>query len=424
MLSTHQLRQPQQRHRLRPLRLALFGFAASSALVLTGCSTWNPWAGASGNADSPERTEALSHADAAETLQGGPAADRADRADLEEGTASAEAAEASASTASSDAPDVIASPKKTSWTDRLAFWRSADEDAGPARPAPAFPRDDSVSYAKNVLDLFALERIADRPFDPTLPADIGADVPFIPQAAEGDPLSAPTPSSTSVLGVSLPTGWGKSLKDAVMPSSPEELKSRLMGFVDAKAYPDRQAAQKAFAQQVSDAMVRALTDEGFEAVRVDPPVRGTYTVEGYTWTAVTFADPARGCPKPTETAAAKSAVTASLRPEAERCRIVFTVTDRTAEEEPVRAATPWLGLTPEASPDGLWLFRTTNLMVSLTDEAREGLKVELAPIFRGMVKNLPAGTHLYAAPVRTPAGWLEPYVIEPRGTHRFRSSQQ
>lgn len=63
-------------------------------------------------------------------------------------------------------------------------------------------------------------------------------------------------------------------------------------------------------------------------------------------------------------------------------------------------------------------------MVSLTDEAREGLKVELAPIFRGMVKNLPAGTHLYAAPVRTPAGWLEPYVIEPRGTHRFRSSQQ
>lgn len=318
------------------LRLALFGLAATSTLALSGCSTWNPWSDAE---DAPAAQ--TSDMTPETTPDGGKTSSWTDklafwRSDDESAEASTEAPAETAPTEETPSADA---QQETGWTDKLAFWRRGETTPkAPAAPAPAFPRDASVSYAKNVLDLFTLERIADRPYDPALPADMDANVPFVPQAVEGDPLATPTPKSANVLGVSVSMNWSRNLKDAVMPSSPEELKSRLMGFVDASRQPERPAAQKAFAQQVSDAMVAALTDEGFEAVRIEPPVRGTYTVDGYTWTAVTFADPARGCPKPAPHAGE------GLRPEGERCRIVFTVADRTVEEEPLREATPWLGL--------------------------------------------------------------------------------
>lgn len=394
------------------LRLALFGLAATSTLALSGCSTWNPWGDAE-DAPAAQTAESTTEATPETTTDAAKASSWTDK--LAFWRSDDEPAEAPVETAPTAETPSTDTAQETGWTDKLAFWRSGDDaPKAPAAPAPAFPRDASVSYAKNVLDLFALERIADRPYDPALPADMDANVPFVPQAVEGDPLA--TPKSANVLGVSVSMNWSRNLKDAVMPSSPEELKSRLMGFVDASLQPDRPAAQKAFAQQVSDAMVAALTDEGFEAVRIEPSVRGTYTVDGYTWTAVTFADPARGCPKPAPHAGE------GLRPEGERCRIVFTVADRTVEEEPLREATPWLGLPAEPTP--LWVFRTTNLTVTLTDAARDDHQLDLAPLYHAIVKHLPAGTHLYAAPVRTPAGWLEPYVLESRGTHRFRAAAQ
>lgn len=384
---------------------------AVAALLLSGCSaTGNLW---------PFAQDAADAESAAET-QRNPQAVKAEK----------------------DASQTDASDEDAGWLSALYFWKSSDEEqtaeakqaepseadgnADAAEPAksgaqadakagsalvfstePAFPFDASVSYAKNVLDVLGLERIADRPYDPALPSTLDATFTLYPQLVDGDPIMAVESKDGSFLGFN-PTGWGRSIRDAVMPSTPNELRNHAVGFVDAALVSSRTEAQKRFAGEFAAALQKALKSQNLQVESVANPRRGTYALDDFTVAAVTFSDNARGCPKPHPELSPKSL-----------CRAWVRIDDKKAEEEPVRAASAWMGVPMNAHSGRVHVFRSVSWGLMLP----KGASLETAPLYHELAQALPAGTQLYVAPAQTSAGWLEPYVLDVRGAYRFMSAK-